>query len=93
MTIARQEAAAAPVVAARAYIVDTLDNGAPGYNGLSAIHQADPLLYGRLLEGNRQHDATAIERMVRRVHIIEDRTGAPLPTGWRGAEPAVPEHV
>lgn len=71
--IADEEAAAAPVIAARAYLTDTLDRGAPGYDGLAAIHRVDPTLYGLLRDGADQHDLSAIERMLSRTRTAIER--------------------
>lgn len=86
--IAAEEAAAAPVLAARAYLVDTLDRGAPGYDGLAAIHAVDPTLYALLRDGAAQHDTAAIERMIRDVRVADERAGLPRSEPWRTAEPA-----
>lgn len=86
--IAAEEAAAAPVLAARAYLVDTLDRGAPGYDGLAPIHAVDPTLYALLRDGAAQHDTAAIERMIRDVRVADERAGLPRSEPWRTAEPA-----
>lgn len=73
VTIAEQEAATAPVIAARTYIADTIANGAPRYDGLEAVYKVDPTTYGMLRDSAEQHDTKAIERTVKSTRVAIER--------------------
>ena len=71
--VANAEAEAAPALAARAFIADTLANGTPTYEGLVAVHAVDPALYDLLADGIRDVDHAAIDYLVKTVRVAEER--------------------
>lgn len=83
VNVAAQEAAVAPVLAARGYLTATLDTGTPDYTALAAVHAADRDVYASLRDLAYRHDVAAIQRMIRTVRVAAERGGAPMPVQWR----------